>query len=406
MTHEIDLDLAATVRTPSGEYPVWVGWDILGSVGERIQEVVSPPRAFVIGDTGAQRHAQRALESLRSAGVDSEMLLVDGGELTKTLDGARNMYHWLAEMKAERGHLVVAVGGGVIGDVAGFVASTYVRGMPLVLAPTTLLSMLDSSIGGKMAIDLPHGKNLVGTFHQPRFVLSDVSAVTTLPRRQLTAGWAEGIKHALIRDEALLSRFEEERDAIRSLDPEVTTEVIRRSVAVKSDIVSADEKETLGVRDLLNYGHTIAHALEAVTGYTALLHPEAVSIGMMGAGRISNLVGMLHDDELERQRALLESYGLPLSYPGLDVAAVTDTMQSDKKVRDGAINWVLDGRPGERRQLAEGEPGDRAECAQADRCVETCLTAGRAGRPYMARLTASSLKALTTSLIRAKLADA
>ena len=209
MTRETGSDLAATVRTPSGEYPVWVGWDILGSVGERVQEVVSPSRAFVIGDTGAQGHAHRALESLRSAGIDSEMLLVDGGELTKTLDGARNMYHWLAEMKAERGHLVVAVGGGVIGDVAGFVASTYVRGMPLVLAPTTLLSMLDSSIGGKMAIDLPHGKNLVGTFHQPRFVLSDVSAVTTLPPRQLTAGWAEGIKHALIRDEALLSRFED-----------------------------------------------------------------------------------------------------------------------------------------------------------------------------------------------------
>ena len=341
MTHEIDLDLAATVRTPSGEYPVWVGWDILGSMGERVQEVVSPSRAFVIGDSGAQGHAQRALESLRSAGIDSEMLLVDGGELTKTLDGARNMYHWLGDQKAERGHLVVAVGGGVIGDVAGFVASTYVRGMPLVLAPTTLLSMLDSSIGGKTAIDLPHGKNLVGTFHQPRFVLSDVSAVTTLPRRQLTAGWAEGIKHALIRDIALLSRFEKERNAIRSLDPEVTTEVIRRSVAVKSDIVSADEKETEGVRDLLNYGHTIAHALEAVTGYTALLHPEAVSIGMMGAGRISNLVGMLSDDELERQRELLESYGLPLSYPGMDVAAVTDTMQRDKKVRDGAINWVL-----------------------------------------------------------------
>ena len=340
MTRETG-DLAATVRTPSDEYPVWVGWDILGSVGERVQEVVSPSRAFVIGDTGAQGHAQRALESLRSAGIDSAMLLVDGGELTKTLDGARNMYHWLAELKAERGHLVVAVGGGVIGDVAGFVASTYVRGMPLVLAPTTLLSMLDSSIGGKMAIDLPHGKNLVGTFHQPRFVLSDVSTVSTLPIRQLTAGWAEGIKHALIRDEALLSRFEMERDAIRSLDPEVTTEVIRRSVAVKSEIVSADEKETRGVRDLLNYGHTIAHALEAVTGYTALLHPEAVSIGMMGAGRISNLVGMLRDDELERQRALLESYGLPLSYPGMDVEAVTDTMQSDKKVRDGAINWVL-----------------------------------------------------------------
>ena len=341
MTHERDPDLAAIVRTPSDEYSVWVGWGILDSIGERVQEVVSPSRAFVIGDAGAEVHARRALASLRRAGVDAEMLLVDGGELTKTLDGARNMYHWLADQKAERGHLVAAVGGGVIGDVAGFVAATYGRGMPMVLAPTTLLSMLDSSIGGKMAIDLPQGKNLVGAFHQPRLVLSDVSTVTSLPRRQLTAGWAEGIKHALIRDEALISRFENERVAIRSLDPDLATEVIRLSVAIKAEVVSADEKETLGVRDLLNYGHTIAHALEAVTGYTALLHPEAVSIGMMGAGRISNLVGMLGDDELERQRTLLESYGLPLSYQGMDVAAVADTMQRDKKVRGGVINWVL-----------------------------------------------------------------
>ena len=334
-------DLAAVIRTPSGGYPVWVGWDILGGLGERVREVVRPSAAYVVGDAGAGDHAQRALQSLKDAGIESEMMLIEGGELTKNLDGARRVYHWLGDMKAERGHLVVAVGGGVVGDVAGFVAATYVRGMPCVLVPTTLLSMLDASMGGKMAIDLPHGKNLVGAFHQPRFVLSDVSTIKSLPARQVTAGWAEGIKHALIRDEELLSRFEDERSAIRSLDPEVTTQIVRRSAAVKAVIVTADEKETLGVRDLLNYGHTIAHALEAVTGYTALLHAEAVSIGMMGAGHISNQMGMLSDDELARQRQLLESYGLPLSYPGMDVAAVTDTMQSDKKVRDRAINWVL-----------------------------------------------------------------
>ncbi len=336
-----ESDLAAVVRTPSGSYPVWVGWDILGSLGARTQEIMGPDAAFVIGDSGARGHALRALESLRSAGIRSEMLLIDGGELTKTLDGARRIYHWLADLKAERGHLVAAVGGGVVGDVAGFAAATYVRGMPFAQVPTTLLSMLDASIGGKMAVDLPHGKNLVGAFHQPRFVLSDVSTLDSLPARQLTAGWAEGIKHALIRDEGLLTRFEAQRAAIRSIDPEVTTGVIRRSAAVKADIVSADEKETLGVRDLLNYGHTIAHALEAVTGYTALLHPEAVSIGMMGAGRISSEMGLLGGHELERQRALLESYGLPLSYRGMDVSAVMETMRSDKKVRGGAIHWVL-----------------------------------------------------------------
>jgi 3-dehydroquinate synthase len=334
-------DLAAIIRTPAGGCPVWVGWDILDSLGERAREFVRPSAAYVVGDSGAADYPRRALESLRNAGIDAEMLLMEGGELNKSVDGARKVYHWLAEQKAERGHLVVGVGGGVVGDVAGFAAATYVRGMDCVLVPTTLLSQLDASMGGKMAIDLPHGKNLVGSFHQPRFVLSDVSTITSLPPRQRTAGWAEGLKHALIRDEELLSRFERERTAIRSLEPEITTQIVRRSAAVKAAIVSADEKETLGVRDLLNYGHTTAHALESVTGYTALLHPEAVSIGMMGAGHISNQMGMLSDDELERQRTLLESYGLPISYPGMDVGAVTEKMQSDKKVRDGEINWVL-----------------------------------------------------------------
>ena len=153
-------DLAAVVRTQSGGYPIWVGWDILGELGERVREVVQPSAAYVVGDSGAGDHAQRALKSLQDAGIDADILLVDGGELSKTLDGARRVYHWLADLKAERGHLVVAVGGGVVGDLAGFVAATYVRGMPFVQVPTTLLSMLDASIGGKMAIDLPHGKNL------------------------------------------------------------------------------------------------------------------------------------------------------------------------------------------------------------------------------------------------------
>ncbi len=334
-------DLAAVVRTTGGEYPVWVGWDIIGKLGERAAEVVDPAAAFVIGDSGAKEHARRAQSSLENAGIDARLYLVEPGERNKTIGSAAAVYEWLAKERAERKHLIVAVGGGMVGDLAGFVAATYLRGMPFAQVPTTLLAMLDASIGGKAAVDLPHGKNLVGTFHQPRFVLSDVSALRSLPDRETTAGWAEGIKKGLILDRTLLGLFERQRSAICALEPEQTTDAIRRSVSIKASVVAQDEKETLGIRALLNYGHTIGHALEAATGYSALLHGEAVSVGMMGAGRLANRLGMLSDSDLERQRSLIEGYGLPLSYPGMDTHAVAEAMKSDKKTRDGSIHWVL-----------------------------------------------------------------
>ena len=247
----------------------------------------------------------------------------------------------MAGRKAERRHLIVAVGGGVIGDMAGFVAATYLRGMPFVQVPTTLLAMMDASIGGKVAVDLPQGKNLVGAFYQPKFVLSDVETLVSLPERELNSGWAEAIKHGLILDEDLLGIFENRVNEVRSLDRDIATEIIRKSVAIKANVVSRDERETLGIRILLNYGHTIGHAIESSTGYTKYLHGEAVSIGMMAAAKIGQFAGVLREEEVIRQENVLKAYGLPVRAQGLDAKEIIEATTSDKKTSDGIINWVL-----------------------------------------------------------------
>ena len=336
-----DADLAATVRTSSGDYPVWVGWGLSHTIGERVKTLIDPGAAYVITDNLVHRHARTVQMSMEAAGVPSHIFVMEAGERHKSLDTLSHIYRWLAERKAERGHLIVAVGGGVVGDVAGYAAATYLRGMPVVQAPTTLVAMMDASVGGKTAVDLPQGKNLVGAFKQPEFVLADVEALSTLPERALVSGWAEAIKHALILDEPLLRVFEENVDAIAALEPETASDALRRSVAIKADVVSRDERETLGIRALLNYGHTTAHALEAVTGYERYLHGEAVSIGMMAAANISNRMGMLSDDDVLRQRSVLEAYGLPLKYRDADPAAMRDAMSMDKKTVGGRVRWVL-----------------------------------------------------------------
>ena len=337
----LDTDLAATVRTSSGDYPVWVGWGLSYSVGERVKTLIDPGAAYVITDNFVHRHARTVQMSMEAAGIPSHIFVMESGEKHKSLDTLSHIYRWLAERKAERRHLIVAVGGGVVGDVAGYAAATYLRGMPVVQAPTTLVAMMDAAVGGKTAVDLPQGKNLVGAFKQPEFVLADVEALSTLPERALVSGWAEAIKHALILDEPLLRVFEENVDSISSLEPETASDALRRSVAIKADVVSRDERETLGIRALLNYGHTTAHALEAVTGYERYLHGEAVSIGMMAAADISKNMGLLSDDDVVRQRSVLAAYGLPLKYRDADPSAIRDAMSMDKKTVGGRIRWVL-----------------------------------------------------------------
>ncbi len=336
-----DPALAAEVSASSGSYPLWVGWNTIDELGERVQSVLNTQTAYVISDTGAQPQARRAQASMERTGIPTHLFFVPSGEQSKSLETARRIYTWLAGLKAERGHLILAVGGGVVGDLAGFVAATFLRGIPYAQVPTSLLAMMDASIGGKTAVDLPQGKNLVGAFYQPKFVLADVSTLRTLPERELNSGWAEALKHGLIMDEELLSTFENRRDSIRSLEPETATDVIRRSMAIKAAVVSKDEKETLGIRVLLNYGHTIGHGLEAATGYSQYLHGEAVSVGMMGAAKIGCDVGLTSAAEVERQKSVLADYDLPLRAEGVDPDGILDAMRSDKKTSAGAIRWVL-----------------------------------------------------------------
>ncbi|MBI2913812.1 MAG: 3-dehydroquinate synthase, partial [Chloroflexi bacterium] len=251
------------------------------------------------------------------------------------------IYDWLIDQRAERGHAIVALGGGMVTDLAGYVAATFARGLPLVHVPTSLLAMVDAAVGGKVAVNHPRAKNLIGAFYQPRLVLADVATLRTLPPRELASGWAEVIKHAFIADAGLLAFLEENVESILKLEPDPTTEAIHRSVAIKAAVVSRDEREETGERAVLNYGHTLAHAIEAATDYGRFLHGEAVALGMTAAAAISRRLGLLSPGIVERQRRLMERFGLPTRAQGIDRARVAQAMALDKKVQARAIRWVL-----------------------------------------------------------------
>jgi len=334
-------DVACQVVTATEQYPVLVGWGLVGSLGERIKQAGLEGTAHVLSDeTVFSLYGERVIASLEGAGLRVDRCVVPPGEGTKTLDTAASLYDWLVERRAERSDCVVALGGGMIGDLAGFVAATFLRGLNLVQVPTSLVGMVDASIGGKTAVDHPRAKNLIGAFYQPRLVVADVEMLTTLPQRELVSGWAEVVKHGLILDAEFFGFLEEHVDRLLKLEAEATTQAVRWSAVIKARIVSEDEKEK-GRRTLLNYGHTIAHGLEAATGYRRFLHGEAVAIGMMGAAMISHDLGLLPLEAVERQRALLERFGLPTWRFGVGIAPVVQAMELDKKIREKAIRWVL-----------------------------------------------------------------
>ncbi|MDA1256868.1 MAG: 3-dehydroquinate synthase [Chloroflexi bacterium] len=347
MTGAPESTLAAVVHTSQGDYRALAGRGLVEYLGEEARLTGLKGKAFLVADEAVFRSAVRPVqESMERSGFETHVLVLKSGEATKNLDKIRDIYGWLARLRAERQDVVLALGGGVMGDAAGFAAATYRRGVPFIQVPTTLASMVDASLGGKVAVNLPEGKNLVGAFHQPKLVLSDIDMLDTLPPREMAAGWAEAIKHGLILDPDLLSIFETEAGRLIDLSDDLTAEVIRRSVAIKAKVVSADEFETGDTRVLLNYGHTIGHALESVSEYGQFLHGEAVSIGMMGAARISRDLGLIDDELIDRQQALLERYNLPVSAPGMDVDAIFEATKSDKKSVGGAIRWVLLEGPG------------------------------------------------------------
>ena len=335
-------DLAATVQHSGGSYPVIAGWGTIERLGEHLAELGLGNTAYIITDDNVMRpYGRNAQWALQRAGITAHCFIIPAGETSKSFQLAQEIYEWLVGLKAERGQPIVAVGGGVSGDLGGFIASTFLRGVPFVQVPTSMAAMVDASIGGKVAVNLPQAKNMVGAFYQPRAVLADVQALSTLGKRELAEGWAEAIKHGLILDPSLVDVFEEHAEALMDVEREISTEVIRRSMAIKADIVSQDERETLGIRILLNYGHTIGHALEASTEYGRFMHGEGVSVGMMGAARIAREMGMIGDDIVDRQRTLLQRFNLPITAPDIDLDAVRRAMSLDKKTVGGTNRWVL-----------------------------------------------------------------
>lgn len=324
-------------------YDVAIAPGLLSQVGPLTTQVCRASRVLVVTQEPiARHHLVTVVESLEAAGLDVHVATVIDGEAAKSLSVLGQLWDRAAGIPLERRDVVVALGGGVVGDLAGFAAATYNRGMAVVQVPTTLLAMTDAAIGGKTAIDLAAGKNLVGAFHQPARVIIDPDTLTTLADRPLREGFGEIVKYGLIRDPDLLELLEDNLDDVLAGDVGLRTEVIRRCVAVKAEVVAADERE-LGQRAHLNLGHTYAHALETLTGYGEWLHGEAVGVGLLVALRLGELLGR-HDDAMRvRTRALLQRIGLPVTAPALNPDEVWQVMGRDKKADGGVRFVVLDG---------------------------------------------------------------
>jgi shikimate kinase/3-dehydroquinate synthase len=343
-----DKDIACVVETATQRYPVFVGYGLLDKLGQKMTQAGLSGGVTIISDENVfSLYGDKVESILKNAGFAVNSFVMPPGEETKSIDYAIKMYDFLVEHRAERDDIIVALGGGMTGDLAGFVAATFLRGVPWVQVPTSLVAMVDAGIGGKVGINHPKGKNLIGAFYQPSLVLADCQTLTTLPRRELTSGWAEVIKHGLILDEEFLEFLESNIDKLTKLDPALLSRAIARSAAIKAGVVSQDEKEREGKRTVLNYGHTIAHGLEAATRYKRFLHGEAVAIGMAGAAKLSYRLGLLPSAAVERQQTLLREFGLPTSLRAkrsnlkLSPADVTRAMELDKKMKGKEIRWVL-----------------------------------------------------------------
>ena len=327
------------VELGARRYPIRIGADLLANTAQWRDTLPGRHVLIVSNDVVAPLYLERVTVGL-SDRIFSTVILPDG-EAHKTLDSAARVFAALAELKASRDAAVIALGGGVIGDLAGFAAACWMRGIACVQMPTTLLAMVDSSVGGKTAVDLPQGKNLVGAFHQPRAVIADTDTLATLPGRELRAGFAEVIKYGALGDAAFFGWLERRAQDLLARDPESLAEGIARCCEHKAGIVARDETEH-GERALLNLGHTFGHALETAAGYGTLLHGEAIAIGMCLAARLSAQLGRAKPDDAQRLQTLLERYGLPTRVAaGIDAQRLLDLMRLDKKNLSGRLRLIL-----------------------------------------------------------------
>lgn len=333
--------LTYTVELGERSYPIVIGEGALELLGEELIRLQATRVLICTNTTVGPLYVERVLAAIRSRlpELPVGVVTLPDGESYKNLEHIEKILDGAVEIGLDRRSVMIALGGGVIGDMTGFAASMWMRGIEFVQIPTTLLAQVDSSVGGKTGVNLPAGKNLIGSFHQPKSVLVDPSVLKTLPAREVSAGIAEVVKYGFLGDEAFIEYLEENVDLLRQLKPDVVARVVAHCCRVKAQIVKQDEKEG-GVRAKLNLGHTFAHAIEKLSGYGLWLHGEAVGLGMMMAADLSRRLGYLDEDDVQRVNALVERSGLPVCAPKLDAEAAYRVMQSDKKSVAGEIRFI------------------------------------------------------------------
>ncbi|MBI5331500.1 MAG: 3-dehydroquinate synthase [Betaproteobacteria bacterium] len=356
-----------TVSLGDRSYPIHIGPGLLDRADLVLPHLPQKRAVIVTNTTVGPLYLERFSKTLRDAGIQVDAVVLPDGEAYKNWETLNLIFDALLTQRAERKTTLIALGGGVIGDLTGFAAACYQRGMPFIQVPTTLLAQVDSSVGGKTGINHPLGKNMIGAFYQPQLVLADTDTLSTLPQRELSAGMAEVIKYGLIRDEAFFVWLEQNADRLMARDTEALIHAIRRSCEHKAEVVAADERET-GQRALLNLGHTFGHAIEAGMGYGVWLHGEAVAAGTMLAADLSRRMGLIHPTDQERMAALFRRTGLPVAAPSLSEAVYMDAMGVDKKVEGGRIRFVLFRRLGEAFVSGDYDPAALRETLTAGGC--------------------------------------
>ena len=337
------------VDLPQNAYDIAIAPGSLETIGEQLQPLNLGKKVLLVSNPSIFKHyGEKVQKSLESGGFAVSVHLIPPGERYKTLKSIQKVYDTAFRDRLERSSTFIALGGGVIGDMTGFAASSWLRGVNFVQMPTSLLAMVDAAIGGKTGVNHPEGKNLIGAFYQPKLVAIDPLVLKTLHPREFRAGMAEVIKYGIIWDADLFDRLEaaDRLTSYHFIDKELLQVIVRRSCQAKAEVVSKDEKEA-GLRAILNYGHTIGHAVESLTGYRSINHGEAVGIGMVAAGEVARQLGMWDDRSTDRQNALIEKTGLPTKIPAtLKIEEILETLKSDKKVKDGKVRFILPDRIG------------------------------------------------------------
>ena len=331
------------VRVDLGEksYDIIIGYAIDRELVDFVKGAGYSRKALLVTDTNVgPLYAKQVQQLLAEAGLEAAVAQIPAGESSKTLTTANELFTRAIELGLDRKSPIFALGGGVVGDLAGFVAATYMRGVPFVQLPTSLLAQVDSSVGGKVAVNHELGKNLIGAFYQPQAVFMELNFMKSLPRREIYTGLGEIIKYGIIYDAEFFAFLESNREAVLALEPEALVHIIARSCEIKAAVVSEDEKEA-GLRRILNFGHTIAHAIEKETGYVRYNHGEAVATGMIGAAYISRELGLIGENEYNRVREMIARCNLPLQAAGVTVEAMYGDIFHDKKTVGGKVTWVL-----------------------------------------------------------------